>query len=88
MNKLKDVFNKLKNPGTIVALVGLVGIILHQFSIDVNMEKVTSITLAICSILVILGVLNNPNTPGLDLPFFNEEENSIELEEKNSKDKK
>ena len=60
---------RLKNPGTIIAVVSAVLLILTNTGVEVDNEQVIIITKAICSIGVILGILNNPDTPGLDLPF-------------------
>ncbi len=64
--------NRLKNPGTIVTLVSLVVLILTTNGFEVDSEKIMVTVKALCSIGVILGMLNNPDTPGLDLPFINQ----------------
>ena len=69
--KLKDLGKRLSNVGTILALVSAVVFILMQFGITVDSEKVNNVVEAVCSILVLLGVLNNPKTSGLYLPFVN-----------------
>ncbi len=68
---MKDILIKLKNPGTIIALVSLVIIILDQFGIKIDSERVMTIIKALCTIGIVLGVLNNPTTDDLDLPFIN-----------------
>lgn len=79
-------FDKLKNPGTIMALVGLALILLNALGVEVDSTKVENVALTICSALVILGIINNPTTGGVDLPFFNETTNEIEFPEKDSED--
>lgn len=60
---------RLKNPGTLITLVSLIMLILTTNGIGVDSERIMTTVKAICSICVILGILNNPETPGLDLPF-------------------
>ena len=69
--KLKDLGKRLSNVGTIMSLSAAVVFILMQFGITVDSEKVNNVVEAVCSILVLLGVLNNPKTSGLYLPFVN-----------------
>ena len=59
---------KFKNTGTILSLVGLIGLLLIQFGIAVDMEWLKNTANIVCSILVVLGICNNPHTDGLDLP--------------------
>lgn len=61
--------NRLKNPGTVVAIVSAVLLILTSLGIEIENEQVMTIVKAVCSIGIALGVMNNPETPGLDLPF-------------------
>jgi len=65
---------KFKNTGTILSLVGLIGLLLIQFGIAVDMEWLKNTANIVCSILVILGICNNPSTSGLDLPITKTEE--------------
>ncbi|SKC62686.1 hypothetical protein [Maledivibacter halophilus] len=60
---------RLKNPGTIITLVSLVVLILVTNGVEVDSERVMTTVKAVCSIGVVLGILNNPDTSGLDLPF-------------------
>ena len=69
--KLKDLGKRLSNVGTIMSLSAAVVFILMQFDITVDSEKVNSVVEAVCSILVLLGVLNNPKASGIYLPFVN-----------------
>ena len=69
--KLKDLGKRLSNVGTIMSLSAAVVFILMQFGITVDSEKVNNVVEAVCSILVLLGVLNNPKASGLYLPFVN-----------------
>lgn len=69
--KLIDLGKRVSNVGTILALVSAVVFILMQFGITVDSEKVNNVVEAVCSILVLLGILNNPKTSGIYLPFVN-----------------
>ena len=69
--KMEHVLNYLKrfqNVGTIIALVGAIGLVLKQFGIEVDAKWLNDTTTAICYVLIILGIANNPDTPGVDLP--------------------
>ena len=66
---MKDYLKKFSNTGTIISIVGLIGLLLIQFGIAVDMEWLKNTTNIVCSILVILGICNNPHTEGLDLPI-------------------
>ena len=57
---IKSVLNRLNNKGTIIALASLVVSLLVQFGLDIDSDKVIGIVQTICSILIILGVLNDP----------------------------
>ena len=57
---IKSIINRLNNKGTIISLVALVVSLLLQFGIDIDSEKVLGIVQTVCSILILLGVMNNP----------------------------
>ncbi|NFH99457.1 hypothetical protein JW813_07720 [Clostridium botulinum] len=59
---------RFKNTGTIMSLTGLLGMLAIQFGVKVDMEWLNNTIQIICSILVLLGICNNPHTNGLDLP--------------------
>lgn len=61
--RLKTFFVRLKNPVVITSIVSQVLIIFTVFKINVNQDAVSKAVVAICSILVSLGVLNNPTNP-------------------------
>jgi uncharacterized membrane protein len=58
---MKILLNRLKNPGTIAALVSFVVIILINFGIKVNVTVLTNVVNAVCGIGLLLGVMNNPD---------------------------
>ena len=57
---LKSILNRLNNKGTILAIVGLVLNLCIQLGFEVQSEKITEIVNVICTLLVSLGILNNP----------------------------
>lgn len=57
---LKSILVRLNNKGTIISLVALVVSLLCQFGLDIDSEKVLGIVQTICSILILLGLLNDP----------------------------
>ena len=56
----KSLVTRLNNKGTIVSLAALIVSLLCQFGITVDSEKILTIVQTICSILIILGLLNDP----------------------------
>ena len=65
---MKEWLQRFRNTGTLIALVGAIGIVLQQFGIKVDMIWLNNTITAICTVLVILGIANDPNTNGLDVP--------------------
>lgn len=57
---IKSVLNRLNNKGTVIALASLVVSLLVQFGLNIDSEKIIGIVQTICSILIVLGVLNDP----------------------------
>ena len=57
---MKSIINRLNNKGTIISLVALIVSLLMQFGIDIDSEKILGIVQTVCSILILLGVMNNP----------------------------
>ena len=60
MQLLKSILKRLNNKGTIVSLAALIVSLLCQFGFKIDSEKVLTIVQTICSILIILGLLNDP----------------------------
>ena len=79
MTTLKSILKRLNNKGTIVSLAALIVSLLCQFGLRIDSEKVLTIVQTICSILIILGLLNDPteNTkayiPGVSDKLINKE---------------
>ena len=76
---LKSIAIRLNNIGTIIALAALIVSLLCQFGLDINSDKIMGIIDTICSILILLGLLNDPteNTkayiPGVSDKLINKE---------------
>ena len=79
METLKSILKRLNNKGTIVSLAALIVSLLCQFGLNIDSEKILTIVQTICSILIILGLLNDPteNTkayiPGVSDKLINKE---------------
>lgn len=59
---LKSILKRLNNKGTIISLAALLVSLLCQFGLDIDSDRVLAIINTICSILILLGVLNDPTT--------------------------
>ena len=57
---LKSIVTRLNNKGTIISLAALVVSLLCQFGLNIDSEKILGIVQTICSILILLGLLNDP----------------------------
>jgi uncharacterized membrane protein len=71
VEKVLKYFKKINNVGSIVAIASLIIVILTANHINVDGNRIMDTVKSVCSILVILGILNNPATTGLDLPGKN-----------------
>ena len=75
----KSLVTRLNNKGTIVSSAALMVSLLCQFGLNIDSEKILTIVQTICSILIILGLLNDPteNTkayiPGVSDKLINKE---------------
>ena len=80
MRTLKSILKRLNNKGTIVSLAALIVSLLCQFGLNIDSEKVLTIVQTICSILIILGLLNDPTEttkayiPGISDKLVNKED--------------
>lgn len=79
MTTLKSILKRLNNKGTIVSLAALIVSLLCQFGLNIDSEKILTIVQTICSILIILGLLNDPTDstkgyiPGISDKLINKE---------------
>ena len=75
----KSLVTRLNNKGTIVSLTALIVSLLAQFGLEINSDKIIGIVQTICSILIILGLLNDPTDstkgyiPGISDKLINKE---------------
>ena len=69
MKDFKNYMKRFQNVGTILAIVGAIGLILQQFGYKVDMEWLNNTATAVRSLLVLLGIANNPENSGIDLPI-------------------
>ena len=80
MTTLKSILKRLNNKGTIVSLAALIVSLVCQFGLEIDSEKVLTIVQTICSILIILGLLNDPTEttkayiPGISDKLVNKED--------------
>lgn len=58
----------LNNAGSIIGISSLIVMILTANHVNIDSNRIMDTVKAICSILVILGILNNPATTGIDFP--------------------
>lgn len=75
---MKAYLNRLKNPATVASIVSFGIIILVNFGISVDSEAITNIVNAACGIGILLGVMNDPTTNGIDLPTTTKTKNKEE----------
>ena len=57
---MKSLLDRLNNKGTIIRLAALIVSLLVQFGLNIDSDKVIGIVQTICSILILLGLLNDP----------------------------
>lgn len=57
---LKSIITRLNNKGTIISLAALIVSLLCQFGLNIDSDKILGIVQTVCSILILLGLLNDP----------------------------
>lgn len=65
---MKEYLKRFTNTGTIMSIISIIGLLLIQFGVDVDMAWLENTIKLVCSLGVVMGVLNNPTTPGIDIP--------------------
>jgi len=65
---MKEYLKRLANPGTVLSIVSVIGLLLTQFGIKIDLTWLDTTAKLVCSLGLLLGIMNNPTTPGLDLP--------------------
>lgn len=63
---MNNIFKRITNTGTIISITSLVVLILTVNGVGVDDNRVMTTVKALCGIGILLGVLNNPTTPGID----------------------
>ena len=61
---MRKYLNRLKNPATIIGLTGY----LLTIGFIIDNDTIMTVVQSICAICVLLGILNNPDTSGIDFP--------------------
>lgn len=62
MQQYKLILKRLLNPSIIISIVAQIASVLTLFQLNVDMNIVETVVTAICSILVLLGIVSNPDT--------------------------
>ena len=65
---MRKYLNRLKNPATIIGLTGYLLTILSSLGFIIDNYTIMTVVQSICAISVLLGILNNPDTSGIDFP--------------------
>lgn len=71
---MSELIKRLKNKGTLISIVSACVLILTVNGVKVDNERVMTTVNALCGIGILLGVLNNPTTPGMDNPIETKKE--------------
>lgn len=62
MNQLKIVISRLKTPSVVISIASQVISVLVLLNINVDRGVITAVVTAGCSVLVLLGIMSNPDT--------------------------
>ena len=89
MKQLQLILNRIKNPSVLISVVSQFVAILMLLNINIDGEMVSGVVTGISSILVLLGILSNPDTEtagfGDDIHFCescNKEVNHLRVADK------
>ena len=69
MKQIKKYLKRLKNPATVIGIASYILIILSEFDIQIDNERIMIIVKCLAGIFILLGILNNPETTGFDIPL-------------------
>ena len=61
MERVKQILSRLKSPATVMGIVGYVVTILLTSGFVVDENAITTIAQSVCGILILLGIMNNPD---------------------------
>jgi|GEM_PF-904118 len=62
MAQLEVILNRLKNPSVLLSILSQLVTLLLLFGVQLDEELVTGVATTVCSILVTLGILSNPDS--------------------------
>lgn len=62
MEQLKVMLKRLKNPSVIISIVSQIATILTLLNVSINIDAMTQVIVAVCSVLVLLGIMSDPKT--------------------------
>ena len=62
MIDLKTILKRLKNPSVLISIASEIVVIFMLFNVGIGVNVVSGTLTAISSILVLLGILSNPDT--------------------------
>lgn len=62
---LRNILIKLKNPYTVIGITACIITILKTFGVAMDNTKVDLVIQSVCTIFILLGIMNNPDTNGL-----------------------
>lgn len=66
---MNNFIKKLTNPGTVMSICMLLGALFMQFGVNVDMNWLKETLTIVCALGVVVGIMNNPETKGIDNPF-------------------
>ena len=69
---LMSMLIRLKNPGTLIAVVSGIVIILNELGVVIDNESVSVIVNTVCGILIALGVMNDSTDNQMYLPYISD----------------
>lgn len=62
MTQLKIILERLKNPSVLLSIGSQIVAILVLLKVNVDMNIISGVIAAVCSILVLMGILSDPTT--------------------------
>ena len=85
MKYCQKYWSRLKNPAVVLAIAGYAVTMIADMGISIDNQAVMGVVNAVCSVLILLGIMNNPVTAGIDLPARDSGDTSTETSSENSK---
>lgn len=66
---MKELIKRLRHPGTLIGLVGMIGLLLTQFGVKIDLEWLDTTIKIVCGIMTVLGLTTDPTTPNVYNPL-------------------